>query len=289
MNYVLHIIIMIGIYSILALSLNLLVGYTGLVALNHAAFYGLGAYISTLLAMKTGLGFVSSLLVAILINVVLSFVISIPSLRLKGDYFILATLGFQIIIFTILYNWVSLTRGPYGIAGIPLPEILGLTINTTPLFFLLTFVIAFICGLFFYLLGNSAFGRALKSIREDEIAATSLGKNVIKFKIIAYAIASCFAAISGVLYARYMRYIDPTSFTLGESIFILSILIIGGTGNLSGPIIGTILMIILPEILRLFSIPNAIAANLRQIIYGFLIIIILRYMPQGINGEFKFE
>jgi len=289
MNYLLHILIMINIYAILALSLNIMVGYTGLISLTHSAFYGIGAYINTLLIMKSGMSFLPALILAIIGTVLLSFVISIPSLRLKGDYFILATLGFQIITFTILYNWVSVTRGPYGIPGIPSPNIFGIKIDSILSYFIFSSIIALICGGLLYLIGKSPFGRMLKAIREDELAASSIGINVPKFKIIAFAVSAGFAAIPGTLFAGYMRYIDPTSFTLMESIFILSIIIIGGTGNLSGPLIGTVLMIILPEALRFLRIPDTIAPNMRQIIYGLLIILIMRYRPQGISGEYRFK
>jgi len=280
---------MINIYSILALSLNLLVGYTGLLSICHAAFYGIGAYISTLLIMNLHFGFIPSLLLSIIGAILISLIISISSLKLKGDYFVLATLGFQIVVFTILYNWVNLTRGPYGIAGIQRPKIFGFEINSLFSYFLFSCIIALICAVLIYLIGYSPFGRILKAIREDEISVLSLGKNIMRFKILAFAISAAFASIPGVLFAAYMSYIDPTSFTLGESIFILSIIIIGGTGNLSGPIIGTVLMIFLPEILRFLAIPDAVAANMRQVIYGLLIIIIMRYKPQGLLGEYKFQ
>lgn len=289
MNYLLHILIMINIYSILSLSLNILVGYTGLVSLSHAAFYGIGAYISTLSMIKWHFSFISSLAFAILGAALLSLIISLPSIRLKGDYFVLASLAFQIIVFTILYNWVDLTRGPYGIPGIPRPRVFNIQIETISSYFFFTSIIAAICIGLLHLVGNSPFGRVLKAIREDEIAASSMGKNIQKFKIKSFAIASGFAAISGALFAGYTQYIDPTSFTLMESVFILSIIIIGGTGNISGPMIGTIFMIILPEILRFLKIPDSIAPNIRQIIYGILIILILRYKPQGLAGEYRFQ
>jgi branched-chain amino acid transport system permease protein len=289
MNYIFHILIMINIYLILALSLNLPVGYTGLLSLAHASFYGIGAYISTLLMMKAGLGFIPSLLLSILGSILLGLVISIPSLRLKGDYFMLSTLAFQIITFTILYNWVSLTRGPYGISGIPMPKIFGIVIDSIPSFLIFSTFVTLICLLLLYLLSNSSFGRVLKAIREDELSALSIGKNTTNFKITSFTISAGFAAVSGVLFAGYMTYIDPTSFTLAESIFILSIIIIGGSGNFLGPLVGTAFMILLPEILRFLRIPDSIAANMRQIIYGLLIIIILRFRPQGLKGEYRFR
>lgn len=289
MNYLLHIFIMINIYSILALSLNLLVGYTGLLSISHAAFYGIGAYIGTLSIMKLGIPFFPSVLLAIVGSVLLSFIISVPSLRLKGDYFVLGSIGFQVIAFSILYNWVGLTRGPYGITGIPRPSLFGFSIDSIPAFFIFSLVAAVLCAVLIYIISYSPFGRLLKAIREDETAAEAMGKNVTNCKITAFALAAGFAAVSGVLLAGYMRYIDPTFFTMMESVYILSIIIIGGTGNLSGPLTGVVLMIFLPEVLRFMQIPDTIAANMRQIIYGLLLIVIMRYWPQGLLGDHKLK
>jgi branched-chain amino acid transport system permease protein len=289
MNYLLHILVMISIYLVLALSLNMVVGFTGLMSLAHAAFYGIGAYVSTLSLLKLGVGFFPAMLLGVVAAVILSFTISIPSLRLRGDYFVLASMGLQIIAFAILYNWTGVTRGPYGIPGIPRPVVFGFQLTTIAQFLVLSAVIAGLCVWLLYLIGNSPFGRTLRAIREDEMAAAALGKDIPRFKITAFAISAGFAAVSGALYAGYMRYIDPTSFVLMESVFILSIIVIGGTGNIIGPVIGTVLMILLPEFLRFVKMPDAVAANMRQVIYGLLIILIMRFRPQGIRGEYKFQ
>jgi len=289
MTYLWHILVMINLYAILALSLNLVVGYTGLLSLCHAAFYGIGAYATTLLMINAGWGFFPALGVAILLTILLSLIIAIPSLRLKGDYFILATLGFQIIIFTILYNWVSLTRGPYGISGIPIPVVFGITINSVFRYFLFSGLITGLCGILLWALVDSPFGRVLKAIREDDIAAAALGKHVPALKVTAFAVAAAFAAIPGALFAGYMRYIDPTSFTVMESFFIVSIVIIGGAGNFLGPLVGAAFLVLLPEALRFLQIPDTVAANMRQIIYGLLLILLMRYRPQGFLGEYGFE
>jgi len=289
MNYVLHILVMMSIYFVLALSLNMVVGFTGLMSLAHAAFYGIGAYVSTLSLLKLGVGFFPAMLLGVVAAVIFSFTISIPSLRLRGDYFVLASMGLQIIAFAILYNWTGVTRGPYGITGIPRPVVFGFQLTTIAQFLVLSAVIAGLCVWLLYLIGNSPFGRTLKAIREDEMAAAALGKDIPRFKITAFAISAGFAAVAGALYAGYMRYIDPTSFVLMESVFILSIIVIGGTGNIIGPVIGTVLMILLPEFLRFVKMPDAVAANMRQVIYGLLIILIMRFRPQGIRGEYKFQ
>lgn len=289
MNYFWHILVMINLYVILASSLNLVAGYTGLLSLCHAAFYGIGAYTTTLLMMRIGLGFVPAAACGVVVTAVLSLVIAIPSLRLRGDYFVLATLGFQIIVFGILYNWVSLTRGPYGIPGIPVPAVLGVTIDTVFAYFLFSSVFTVGCLWLIRAIIRSPFGRLLRAVRDDEIAAAALGKNVPRVKTTAFVIGAAFAAIPGSLFAGYMRYIDPTSFTLGEAIFILSIVVIGGAGSFAGPIAGAVFMVLLPEALRFLHMPDALAANMRQIIYGVLLVILMRLRPQGFLGEYEFE
>lgn len=277
------------IYLILAQSLNLLVGYTGLLSMAHAAFYGLGAYISALLMVRAGWNFFATIPVAMVGAMILAVIVALPSLRLRGDYFLLATLAFQSIIFYLLYNWISFTRGPYGIAGIPKPEFLGFKITNVPEYFLMS---ALITGLIFLIVGtlcSSPFGRVLKSIREDEFVVEALGKNTRVFKIQAFMTAGGLAAVAGSLYAAYVAYIDPTSFTFDESVFILSIIIIGGTGNLKGPVVGTLLMLFLPELLRFLRVSDPVAANVRQIIYGALLVVLMRIRPQGILGDYQFD
>jgi branched-chain amino acid transport system permease protein len=290
MNYLLHVMILICIYSILAASLNLLVGYTGLLSLCHAAFYGIGAYVSTLLVMHLNLGFLPATTIAVAVTVLVSLTVSVPSVRLKGDYLVLASLGFQVIVFTILYNWTDLTGGPYGIVDIPYPKVFGVEIRGIDSYLVFSLIVGAICVALIYMMANSPFGRRLKTIRTDEMNVTNPdGRSVMSFKVRAFAISAGFAAIAGTLFAGYARYIDPTSFTLAESLFILSIIIIGGAGNMAGPLIGAVFMICLPEVLRLLAVPEHIAPQLRQIIYGLLIVLIMRFRPQGLAGEFRFE
>lgn len=280
---------MIGIYFILSQGLNIVMGYTGLLSVCNAAFYGIGAYTSTLLMTKLGINFFISLPLAIIISVLLSFVVSIPSLRLKGDYFVLATIGFQAIIFSILYNWVDLTRGPYGIPGIPSPSLFNFKFDNPSSFIFISTFFAIVVIIFSYLITSSQFGRCLKAIREDELAAKALGKNTVNLKITAFAISAGISAIAGSLYASYVTYIDPTSFTIGESMFLIIILAIGGCGNIKGPIAGTLLMVILPEVLRFLRIPDTIAANMRVMIYALILIILMRFRQKGIAGEYGFD
>ncbi len=287
MDYIFHIIIMINIYIILTTSTNLLVGMTNLLSLGQAALYGIGAYLAVLAMMVLNLSFIPTLIFVIIGTSLLSLLIAYPSLRLRGDYFVLATLGFQLIVFTILYNWVDVTRGPYGIPGIPSPILFGDIVITgiIPYLILSSILAVGVVSLFFKLI-YSPFGRALKAVRDDELSAEAIGRNVTALKIWAFVVSSGFIGISGLLYASYVSYIDPTSFNLDEAIFILSAVIIGGTGNIKGPIIGAVFVVILPELLRFVGLPDSVAANLRQIIYGLMIIILMRLRPQGLAGEY---
>lgn len=289
MNYLLHLLIITEIYLMLALSLNLMIGYTGLLTLAHAAFYGIGAYATTLIMIHTGFGFLPALLSAVGIAVALSFLISSAALRFRGDYFVLATLAFQVIVFSILNNWISVTRGTYGIPDIPRPSLLGVEISSLFSFAVLGLGLSIVIAAILALAYHSPFGRTLQAIRDDEIAATSLGKNVISFKMRSVALASACAAVAGALYATYVTFIDPTSFTTEESVLLVSMVVIGGTGNLKGPVVGSVLLVLLPELLRFLAVPDSLAPNLRMIIYGLLLIVIMRFRPQGIAGSYRFE
>ena len=290
MEYVIHLIILINIYIILTTSTNLLVGVTNLLSLGQAALYGIGAYLSVLALMVFHWPLIPTLLFSMIITGLLSLLLAWPSLRLKGDYFVLATLGFQLIVFNILYNWVSVTRGPYGIPGIQNPKLFGdVEISGLWAFLALSLVLAVIVIFLFHNLIHSPFGRALRGVRDDELSMQALGKNVTAFKIQAFVISSAFIAISGFLYATYVSYIDPTSFNLDESIFILSALIVGGLGNIRGPIIGALVVILLPEALRFIGLPDSVAANIRQIIYGLALIVLMRFRPQGIAGNYAIK
>jgi len=266
------------------------VGLTNLLSLGQAALYGIGAYLSVLALMVFHWPLIPTLLFSMIITSLLSLLLAWPSLRLKGDYFVLATLGFQLIVFTILYNWVSVTRGPYGIPGIPNPKLFGdIEISGLWAFFVLSLVLVVVVVFLFHNLIHSPFGRALKGIRDDELSMQALGKNVTALKIQAFVISSAFIAISGFLYATYVSYIDPTSFNLDESIFILSALIVGGLGNIRGPVIGALVVILLPEALRFIGLPDSVAANIRQIIYGLALIVLMRFRPQGIAGNYAIK
>jgi len=286
MEYLLHIVIMLNIYILLVLSANLPVGLANLLSICQAAFYGIGAYFSAYFLLKLQLPFVAVALIVMALTGLCSLVVSFASVKLKDDYFVLATLAFQMIVFTILYNWTSVTRGPYGIPGIPSVKLLGLwSISGVYGYFILTTILSAIVIWIFTRLKFSPFGRVLTAIRSDELVVASLGRNPVRFKTWAFFISAGFSGLAGLIYASYISYIDPTSFTIDESIFILTALFIGGIGNVKGPVLGAVFVVLVPEILRFVGLPDAIAANLRQIIYGLCLCLIMHLKPQGLWGK----
>ncbi|HSD95256.1 MAG TPA: branched-chain amino acid ABC transporter permease, partial [Syntrophales bacterium] len=217
MDLLLHLCVVIAIYAIFALSLNVEVGYTGLFNFGHVAFFAIGAYTSALLTLA-GVPFVWGVLAALLMAGLCGFLLSIPALKLSGDYFGIATLGFGEILRMIVNNEVWLTKGPMGLPGIPRPELFGIVFDTLPRYLVLSSCFALLTFALLAFVVLSPFGRALKAVRDDETAAEILGKNAYRFKIKSFAIGSVFAGLAGVLWAHYTTFIGPGDFTLTETI-----------------------------------------------------------------------
>jgi len=289
MEYFIHILIIAGIYIILTLSLNLIVGYTGLPALGHMAFACVGAYTSSLLALNYGISPWIGLVIGACLASLLGLIIGIPSIRLKGDYLAIATFGFGVIVYSISKNWVDLTRGPMGLPGIPKFNLFGFELQPVWSYLILVAIFVAMTGFAINRIVNSPFGRILRSIRDDEIASLSIGTDVNKYKLIVFVIGAFFAGIAGSLYAHYITFIDPSSFTVMESIAVLLMVVFGGMGSIKGSFVGALVLVIFPEMLRFLGMPSSIAAPLRQMIYGLLLIVLMLKRPQGIIGEYRFK
>ncbi|MEI8344285.1 MAG: branched-chain amino acid ABC transporter permease [Candidatus Moraniibacteriota bacterium] len=287
MEYLIHLAILFAIYAILGVSLNLVVGYAGLLSVTHAAFYGVGAYTTAIFLTKSGVGFFSSLILGIAIAVAVSFLIGVVLSKFKGDYYALGTFGFNAIIFAVFLNWQNLTRGSLGIPGISRPELFGINFANNFNFMVLTLIFLVLIYFASRFVVNSSFGRVLKAIREDEIAIAVFGYNTLYFKLVIFVISAAMAAVAGSLFASYISFIDPSSFQLTESMFILAIIILGGLANLRGSILGALFLILLPEVLRFIGFPSDIEAQMRQVVYGIILILLMFYRPQGLIGEYK--
>jgi branched-chain amino acid transport system permease protein len=286
--YLVHLAILICIYIILAISLQLSVGFTGLFNFGHIAFYCIGAYVSALMLLS-GFPFWLCIIAAGVISAFFGFLLSVPTNKLKGDYLALATLGFSFVVYAVALNWVELTRGPLGIPGIPKPEFFGLSFSDNFMFLILSVIVTLISYLVIKKIISSPFGRVLESIRDDELASKTLGKNSFKAKSISLAVSAFFAGVAGSLYASYITFIDPSSFTLLQLIPILSIIIIGGLASLEGTIIAAIIIVLLPEPLRFIGFPSSIVGPARQIIYALLLLLILLFKPKGFDGKIELE
>jgi branched-chain amino acid transport system permease protein len=286
MDYIIHILIMICIYSILGVSFNLILGYTGLIAMCHAAFFGIGAYVAALMSIHFEVNFLWGIVAGMAVAGIIGLLVALPAIRVRDEYLIVTTLALLMIIYTVMMNWLDVTRGAAGLSGIPRPRLFGLTFSSPAQFLPLTVIFGFLCLLISRRIVHSPFGRALKALREDEVAAQALGKNIASFKIRVFAIGGGLAAVAGGLLAHYTTYISPFYFTLTDSIFIFAVVIVGGTANLWGPVVGAFLLVSITEALRFMDISPLIVGFTRQMAYGLILVLFMCFRPQGLLGEF---
>lgn len=276
-DYYIDILIMSGIYILLALGLNIIVGFTGLLNLGFAAFYAIGAYTYAILNTKIGLGFWASLPISAFFAAIAGLLLAVPALRLRGDYLAIVTLGFGEIIRLVLNNWDSFTNGPNGITGIARPSLMGFAFAQLEYYYYIIFVIVIFAVIVIRRVESSRIGRAWIAIRENEIAALSMGINITKYKLYAFIFGTFWAGVAGMLFSAKMQFVSPESFTFMESILILSMIILGGLGNTYGAIIGAFILVLLPEILREVQL-------YRMLISGIGLVLLMIFRPQGILG-----
>ena len=265
----------------LAIGLDFVVGYAGQLNLGQSAFYGIGAYVSTLLIMRLGLPFWPAFITGVVASALSGMALSLFAVRLRGHYLAIASLGFAVITYQVLLNWISLTQGPLGIYGIAPPPPFALpglpVINFTDLASLFYLVAGFALLAYILLdqLVRSPIGETLTAIREDEVSAASLGMNCRAWKVFAFAVGSAVAGGAGCFYAGFVGTLVPDAFFITESFTILAMVIVGGMGTLSGPVFGAILLTVLPEFLRGIG-------DMRLIVYGLALTLVVLFMPGGI-------
>jgi len=276
--YFLHMAILIGIYGLLSISLNLLLGYTGQLSLGHAAFFGVGAYLSSLTYLNLGIPLWGGVVVALGGSGLLGFFVARLAFKLRGAYFVIMTIGIAEVLKLVALNWVDLTKGPMGLTDIAAPEIhLGfMTIDFSqkmPYFYLVLFfvVLAFVLQ---NRLVNSTFGRSFIAIRENEDLAESIGIDAFKYLVIVVIVSSSIAGVAGSLYAHYVSFIDPGVFAFFISVNAVMMAIGGGQGTQAGPLLGAILFTLIPEWLRVFG-------DARMAVYALMVIFIVIFMPKG--------
>jgi branched-chain amino acid transport system permease protein len=266
---------------LLAIGLDFILGYAGQLNLGHSAFYGLGAYVSTLLIVKLGVPFWIAFIAGVAFAGIAGIFLSLFAVRLRGHYLAIASLGFAVIVHQILLNWISLTQGPLGIYGIAPPPplvidgIVVVDFRNLAAFFYLVAGFAFLSYILLSQLVLSPIGETLTAIREDEVSAASLGINGTAWKVFAFGVGSAIAGAAGCFYASFVGTLVPDAFFINEAFNILAMVIVGGMGTLIGPVFGAILLTVLPEVLRGFG-------DLRLVVYGAALTFVVLFMPGGL-------
>lgn len=285
MDYYLHIFVMSEIYAVLSLSLALIVGFSGQVSMGHAAFYGIGAYAAALASTRLGLSFWWTFWLGGLFAGLASYLLGILVLRLRGHVLAITTAFFGLLVTVVLNNWIPVTNGPMGIAGIPRPTPIplpGLTLvfeSRTHYYYL---GLVMVLGVVWFLrrIVDSRLGDAMIAVRENEELALSIGIDSMRSKVLAFTIGGTLAGMAGAFYAHYILFVSPVTFTINESINLLIMVIFGGMSTMAGPILGAVCLTILPEFLR-------VAGSLRLVVYGVALVLFIIWLPMGIWGSLK--
>lgn len=285
-NYILNLLTLATIYSIAAASLNVLVGYAGIFSIAHAIFFGLGAYAGAQFALLIVPDVLLASLIGAVVSGCLSLLLALPALRVRGEYFVAAGLGLQMVGITIFSEAHSLTGGHGGLVGIPPATLFGFDVSSPGAFLAVCLVALLLSLAVIQVLMRSSFGRALMSIRDNESAAESFGKNVPLLKTLAMVVGCAIVGVAGTLFAFNLAFINVESFTLEQSILMLAMVVIGGVGTLSGPLIGAVFLLILPAILTFIPfIPPTEIGTVQQFIYGSLMAVLMIFKPSGIAGK----
>lgn len=274
-GYLLNVMVFVGIHTILALALNLLLGYAGQISLGHAGFFGLGAYISGVLTATHGINPWLAMLTAAIVVTLLAFMVGFPILKLKGHYLAMATLGLGIIIYIVFNEAIEYTGGPSGLSGIPNLSFFGLIFDSDLKNYYLIWAFTLLAMGLSLNLVNSRIGRALRAIHDSEVAARVMGVNARILKVQVFALSAGLSAVAGSLYAHTMTFIAPASFGFNFSVELVTMVIIGGLASIYGSLLGAALLTILPELLR-------VVQDYDIIVYGLLLVIMTMFMPGGL-------
>ena len=275
--YHLHVAIMAGIFTILALSLNLLLGYTGQLSLGHAAFFGIGAYTSALLTLRLEWSFWLGLPAAALTSALAGWAIGRLALKVRGAYFVLVTISFAGVISLVSVNWMDLTNGPLGLPGVPAPELASFSLRTKSAYYYLVLLAAAASYLVCHRLVHSRLGRAFLALRENEALAESVGVDPTRTLVVAAVVSAAMAGVAGSLYAHYTRFVSPEVFLFSYTVTMVIMVVAGGKGTLLGPVVGAVLFTVLPEALR-----EAMAWQWQMLAYGVLLVLLVFFLPRGI-------
>jgi len=284
--YILNLATLICINAVLALTLNFIMGYAGIFSMAHAIFFGLGAYTAAYVAMHLSVSIFLTIPIAMCVCALVSLVLALPALRVRGEYFVAASLGLQVIGVTVFSEWKFFTGGIGGVIGIPAASVFGFDVIDPAQFLLLAFVSLIVVATIITILSRSSFGRNLQAIRDSESADYAMGKNVAVIKTLSVVISSALSAIAGALYAFYNGFINVESFTLDTSVLLMAMVIIGGTGTLVGPLAGAVILMVLPSVFSyMWFLPQTEIGAIQQIAYGTAMVLLMIFRPGGLIGS----
>jgi branched-chain amino acid transport system permease protein len=275
--YYLHVLIMAGIFAVLELSLNLLLGYTGQLSLGHAAFFGIGAYASALLTLKLERSVWEGMLLGMILAGVAGWGIGRLALKLRGAYFVLVTISFAGVISLVSINWMELTNGPLGLPGVPAPELGPWSLRTKPAYYYVVLAAVALSYFVCHRLVGSRIGRAFLALRENEALAESVGIDVTRYLVLAAVVSAGMAGLGGSLYAHYTRFVSPEVFLFTYTVTMVIMVVAGGKGTLAGPVVGALLFTALPEALR-----EATSWQWQMLAYGVILALLVFFLPRGI-------
>jgi len=274
-DYVIHLLILIGIYFIVAQSFNLSFGFARIFNLSHIASYAVGAYTTSLLATELNFGILPALGIGVLLSALFSLIVGGIAVRLEAEYFAMGTIAFSAMVTALLINWKSITRGVLGVPGIPRPVIFETALESNTQFLIFVGVVAALVQLIFGVLYYGSFGRSLRAQGEYENGAKSLGHDTGAARMVSFILASMVGGLGGGLYATYVSYIDPSVSSFAEMVFVLTIVIVGRPGSYWGILVGSAAMILLPEIFRFVTMPSEYLGPLRQLLYGIVLFLLV--------------
>jgi branched-chain amino acid transport system permease protein len=284
MNYLITLLTLISIYAIVTASMDLVLGYTGMYSFAQAALYGVAAYVAALVAMRLDHGFLVSLLTSVAFTALVAWVTVVITVRLDGDYFVLGTFCAAGVVASVIDNWIDVTNGANGLYNIPVAQIGDISFPPGLPFLALTVVVAAAALFLKWRLVSAPLGLALQAIRDDDVAAAVLGYNVRRNRIVIFVIGGMGTALGGCLLAFYLRFLDPTTFTFGFTMFIWAALFVGGSVSNMGAIVGPAILVLFPEALRFIGLSGTYVAASQQALYGALLVVLMIFRPRGICG-----
>ena len=284
-SYLLSLLMTAAIFAILSVSLSFLIGHIGIFSMAHAALFGVGAYTSAYLTVMHGWSYLAATVAAVVVTGLGGVIMAVPTLRVSGEYFIVASFALQVVASSIFGNWSAVTGGTGGIPGILRPNVVGVDLFDDNAFLTYAAVIAVVVAGLSYWLVRSPYGRMMHTIRDDEVVAVTMGKPVRTTKVVVTVLAAAFAGLAGVVYGQYLMYISPGSFDVSTSVSIITMVVVGGMTSIGGAVVGAAIIVAIPQVLDQLNLAQSVAGPLQQILFGVLLIVIMFVRPGGLFAD----